>query len=235
MRPRAAFLSFAGAVLIATAATSSALASSPVPRGQLTQHEFTLISAAQMGLGVAFSQGNTKRAFAQAQDECKGVTFGISTPLLVSERASCLRQVSLTITITSFQQADTKCAAASSAQARFRCDEPLLKKLASDAGAAYAVDAKVERVSQQRGFTGTCLAALAFTQQQLEVQRRLASVSRRLSVSFFSMPGTVHGSRTAVSLTLSQAQRNITALEALMNKVLGAHSPAVSTCRQQTA
>ena len=109
------------------------------------------------------------------------------------------------------------------------------EELASDAGAAYAVDAKVEWVSQQRGFTGTCLAALAFTQQQLEVQRRLASVSRRLSVSFFSVPGTVHGSRTAVGLTLSQAQRNITALEALMNKVLGAHSPAVSTCRQQTA
>ena len=115
-----------------------------------------------MGLGVAFSQGNTKRAFAQAQDECKGVTFGISTPLLVSERASCLRQVTLTVTITSFQQADTKCAPASTIQARFRCDAPLLKKLASDAGAAYAVDAKVERVSQQRGFTGTCLEALAF-------------------------------------------------------------------------
>ena len=233
MRPRAAFLSLAGAVLIATAATTSALAASPVPRGQLTQHEFTLISAAQMGLGVAFSQGNTKRAFAQAQDECKGVTFGISTPLLVSERASCLRQVTLTLTITSFQQDDTKCAAASSTQARFRCDEPLLKKLASDARTAYAVDAKVERVSQQRGFTGTCLAALAFSSHQLEVQRRLAAVSRRLSVLFSSVPGHLHGSRAAVSL--SQAQKDITGLEALTSKVLAARSPDVSTCRQQTA
>lgn len=232
MRPRAAFLSLVGAALIAAGAPS-ALASSPVPRGKLTQHEFTLINAAQMGLGMAFSHGSTKQAFAQAEDLCRGVTFGISTPLLKSERASCLGQLSLTIAITAYQKAHAGCIARG-AQGTLRCEQPLFKKLAGAAQGAYAVDRTVVRASRRRGFRGRCFAALAFTPPQLGDQRKLARTAKRLTVL---IPGALNRLRTdpaAAGAELSRVQRGTATVDALVSSVLAVRSPDVSTCPQQT-
>lgn len=234
VRPRLGFLSLLAAALLAVAIATAGTAAASSPRGRLTQHEFTLLSAAQLGLGQVFGLGSSKRALAQAEDQCMGVTFGVSTPLLVSERASCLRQLTLTLLLESYRKTSDRCQGRPSEAAKLRCAVPIDKRLAGAARATYAVDAKVMRVSERRGFVGRCLAALAFTQAQLADQHKLARASRTLLTSIPHVLSGLRGSDLMAGLSkVRRIDNEEEAVQALASKVLEVRSPAITACPQQ--
>ena len=172
------------AVVAATLAVgaSPSLAASPA-RGTLTDHEYTLISAAKLGLEQALTHKGTHWR-ADARNACLTVTFGVSTPLLASEKVDCLGSVALEVDLTLFPAADTSCTARGPKR-KILCLAPLYRTLARDSSSAYTGDVKLRKVIVRRGFTGPCLAALAPSQRQLRDGRNLVASTKQLSSDMY--------------------------------------------------
>jgi len=200
---RAAILSAIGAGLVAIGCYAPmALAASPAP-GTLTDHEYTLLSAAELGLQQAV-QDKGKSWSAAARTACLSTAFGVSTPLLTSEKVDCLGAITLEGDLSTFPASDAKCETRGT-NSRIRCLAPLYRTLARDSASAYARDLKLRQVTVTRGFIGACLATLAPTQKQLRDGHSLAASTKQLSSDMAMLLNSIAAGRAQPS-TVNQSR-----------------------------
>lgn len=178
----------AGATLLAIAAPALAAPAAP---GALTNHEFTVLTAAQLGLKQALSNRDPNWT-KEARNACLNVTFGGSTALLQSQKTDCLGAVQLEAALTSFPAADSRCATRGQS-GKIRCLAPLYRALARDAATAYRGDLGAQQASVKRGLTGACLLALGSTPRHLADDRKLVASTKRLSADMYMLVKIVDG------------------------------------------
>lgn len=222
----------AGLVALGSCAPG-ALAASP-PTGTLTNHEFTLLTAAKLGLDQALQNKGSNWQTA-ARNACLTVTFGGSTPLLTSEKADCLGSLSLNVDLTSFPQADARCSSRGE-KGKVACLAPLYKTLARDSAGAYAGDLNAFHVSVKRGFTGTCLATLGATQKQLRNDRNLVASTRQLSADMQLLVKISDGRASPTELSQTTVDAHTRVFQRDIGAVLREGSPDdLNSCPHQTS
>lgn len=231
---RAGILAGAVAGLVALGCGAPpALAASP-PRGMLTGNEYALLSAARLGLESALSERQPNWV-AAAQNACLTVTFGPSTPLLASQKASCLRSVGLRVALATFTAAYDRCARGGSKRA-ILCRAPLYKELARDAASAYTGEVRAQRAIVERGFTGACVTALGSTPMQLDDAHKLVASTRKLSADWNLLAGIVKGQTARSKLKPDRIERDTTLVRNDIRSVSRDYPPAdLSSCPHQTA
>lgn len=231
MRLRAGILSVATAVLVALGCGApSALAAAPPD--MLSGNEYALLSAARLGLDSALSERQPNWV-AAAQDACLTATFRSPTPLLVSQKASCLGTVKLRALLAVLGPDYNRCAKRGR-KGETVCRAPLYKQLARDAASAYRGDLKAQRAIRKRGFTGACLTALGSTRAALGDEHKLATSTRKLSVVWRLLAEIAKGRITGNKLKQSRIDRDTRIVRADINRYFR-HYPAndLSGCPHQ--
>lgn len=177
MRLRAGILSVVAAGLLALGCGAAPTLAAP-PRDMLTSKEYALLTASRMGLQSALTEKQPNWIVA-AQNACGTLTYETSTPLLASQKASCLASLELRVELTGFSPAFKKCAKGG-VKRTVLCRAPLYQQLARNAANAYTVERKAQQAIVKRGFTGACISLLGSTPPQLRNSRKLAASTRKL-------------------------------------------------------
>ncbi len=231
---RAKVLSVVAAGLVALGCGApSALAASPPP-GTLTGNEYALLSAARLGLESALSERQPNWMVA-VRNACLTVTFGPSTPLLATQKASCLGSVGLRVALATFTRAYDRCARRGPKRT-ILCRAPLYKELARDAASAYTGDLRAQQAIVKRGFTGACVTALGSTPTQLGDAHKLVASTRKLSADWHLLVGIVNGQTPRSKLKQNRIERDTTVVKNDIRLAFRDNPPAdLSSCPHQTA
>jgi len=203
MRIRVGILAVAGAGLVALGCGAPPALAAPAPRALLTGNEYALLSASRLGLESALSERQPNWVVA-AQNACLTLTYGPSTPLLASQKASCLASVGLRVTLARFTAAFDRCARRGPRR-MIACREVLYAGLAREAASAYAGQVKAQRAILERGFTGACVTALGSTRMQLDDAHKLLASTRKLSGDWRLLVSI--GDRQTLRIKRKQAQQ----------------------------
>jgi hypothetical protein len=230
---RVGILSFAAASVVALGCGAAPTVASSPPQGMLTGSEYALLSAARLGLESALSESRPNWVVA-AQNACLTVTFGRSTPLLASQKASCLGWVGVRVTLATLTAGYDSCARRGP-ERTIRCRAPLYTGLARAAASAYTADVKAHEAIVERGFTGTCVTALGSTAMELGDAHRLVGSTRRLSADWHLLVGIADGQTPRGKLKGNRVERDTTVVWHDIRPVLRDAPPAdLSSCPHQT-
>ena len=231
---RAGILSIAAAGLLAIGCCAPPALAASAPQGTLTGNEYTLLSAARLGLDSALSERQPNWV-AAAQNACLTVTFGPSTQLLASQKATCLGSVRLRVALATFTPAYDRCARRGEKR-RVLCLAPLYRGLADDAASAYAGALTAQRAILKRGFASACVDVLGSTRAQLGDARKLVASTRKLSADMRLLVGIVDRQAPRGRLKQDQIERDTGVVRNDVRLVFRAAPPAdLSSCPHQMA
>jgi hypothetical protein len=160
------------------------------PPGTLTSLEYSQLSEMYSGL-LNTTTGTNWKALTAACEKA-----GSSTPLLATQRSSCVDQISTLSYIETVSSAQKKCDSAIAARSgaarpatvedlaamqEIACLNPEYQELGRLAGASYAQDVAARKVAIARGFTGVCLATLVDTRSQIATVHQFALTAERVA------------------------------------------------------
>jgi hypothetical protein len=254
MRSVTRLAAIAGAVISASASASAAGA---VPKGTLTGAEYKRLSVGMTALDQSVSGKSVN--WSRARAACRAV--GGATGLLRTQRASCLESMAVLDALASFPPEERRCRAAvttttgttttgtttdttttgttttpadSALIQVMVCMNPRYQALARyakalDTGAIVARDAAVTR-----GFSGSCLAALAPTPTDLKKSKLFASSTARLAADVALLIRVTEGKAPSSDFNQAKIDNDVKQFETSATAVLDEHGqPKLSACPHQ--
>ncbi len=230
------------AVLIPTAALAG-------PRGTLTAGEYRQLSAATAELNTSATSKSIN--WRRARAACR--RLGTGTPLLRSQRASCLDGMTALQALAAFPSEQTRCAAAATTTGTATtgttttgttttptestvirtiiCLSPRYRSLAGYARTLYRADIAARRQAVLRGFTGACLATLASTPADLRKEDAFASSTARLAGDVTVLIRVTNGQAPPSDLNQTQIDTDVTRFESSARALLEERAPQkLATC-----
>lgn len=226
-------LAVTAACLVAIGCGAQPALATPPPHDMLTGNEYTLLSAARLGLEAALSESEPNWVVA-AQNACLTVTFGRPTSLLTTQKASCLSFVRLRVASVTFSAAYDRCARRGAKRAT-PCRAQLYGRLAGDAASAYAGELRANRAIFARGFRGACVTVMGSTPAQLEDTHKLVASTRRLAADWRLLVAINERRASPRRLKQERIDGDSTAVSRNLRLVLQAPTRAdLSSCPHQT-
>lgn len=164
-------------------------AGASAPHRTLSGSEYSELSAMYSGLLNTANAGN----WAVLRQACEKA--GTATPLLATQRSSCVDEVNTISYIETLSSAEKTCNTAIAASSgsgstaaqdlsvlqEISCLNNDYQQLSKLAGDSYTQEADARQSALARGFTGVCLATLVDTESQLQVERQFALTAQRLA------------------------------------------------------
>jgi hypothetical protein len=234
-----------GATALPAAAGAASLHGRAVtPHGKLTSLEYSELSEMISGILASGHSGTVNWKAATAACE-KADT---STPLLASQRSSCLAVMSTLSYVVGFAGAQQKCASGiaarggaakaatqnTSALQSIVCLDPEYRQLSRLAATMYALDTTARRQALARGFSGVCLATLVDTPPQLQVEQRLAVSAKSLAADADTISGVLLHKVASGKLNITRIDNDATSFSAAFTALTKLGGPVkLSVCPHQ--
>ena len=245
-------LAIAGAAGICACSTASAATGN----GTLTSAEYRQLSAATDALNKSASSKTI--SWSKARAACQKT--GGATALLRTQRASCLKTITVYQALAAFPVQEHNCSAsvnattgttttgtttattttgtttpttpAESAALRVLvCMSPRYRALGVTANAAYKANSSARKEALARGFSGVCLATLVSTPGQLRTDAHFASSSQKLAADVTVLIRVTQGKAPASSLDQSRIDADAKQFSSSSSAVLAENGPQkLSAC-----
>jgi hypothetical protein len=244
MRRVTRLAAIAGAVVVGASASAAAA----VPKGTLTGAEYRRLSVGMTALDQSVSGKSVN--WSRARAACRAV--GDATGLLRTQRASCLESMAVLDALASFPPEERRCPAAvttttdttttgttttpaDSAQIQVMvCMNPRYQALTRDAKALDRGAIVARNAALARGFSGSCLAALAPTPTDLKKSKQFASSTAQLAADVALLIRVTEGKAPSSDFNQAKIDNDVKQFETSATAVLDEHGqPKLSACPHQ--
>ena len=253
MRSVTRLAAIAGAVIIGASASAAAA----VPKGTLTGAEYRRLSVGMTALDQSVSGKSVN--WSRARAACRAV--GSATGLLRTQRVSCLESMAVLDALASFPPEERRCRAAvttttgttttgtttdttttgttttpadSALIQLLVCMNPRYQALTRDAKALDTGAIVARNAALARGFSGSCLAALAPTPTELKKSKLFASSTAQLAADVALLIRVTEGKAPSSDFNQAKIDNDVKQFETSATAVLDEHGqPKLSACPHQ--
>lgn len=242
MNVAARLVAICGAVIVCT----SASAAGATPKGTLTGAEYKQLSAGMTALNR--SVGTKSVDWPRARAACRAV--GRATDLLRTQRATCLSSIATLESLAGFPSEQRACSTRIKTTTTTQtttttttsagdagmiqllvCMSPRYQVLARYSKELDAQALAARRAVLARGFSGSCLAALAPTHTDLRNANLFASSTRRLAADVRLLIKVTQGKAPTSDFNQAKIDHDVRQFERSASAVLDEHGqPKLSVC-----